>query len=46
MGKVKMYVEAFGGSFVDAYCALVDMGDVNESDALLAKCAKLDGGNG
>ena len=42
MNKIKMYVEAFGGTYVGAYEELVDSGDVRESDSLLARCSKLD----
>lgn len=42
MNKIKMYVEAFGGTYVGAYEELLDSGDVRESDSLLARCSKLD----
>lgn len=44
MNKIKMYVEAFGGTYVGAYEELLDSGDVNESDGLLRKCKALDEG--
>jgi len=37
-----MYVEAFGGTAVDAYCALIDMGEIKESDGVLARCERID----
>lgn len=42
MRLITMYVAEQGGTYVQAYYELIDMGEIRESPYLLDKCRKLD----